>query len=384
MEIKEKTQCPSCGAELIILNDLLYCEAQKIYIGKPESLENTGLNKPTTNSNIYKSKARVESRARITTASRHSDYGYNISLSGPIRRFLSISFDIFLLSILSSAILIWKDWLDAGISLSFQYNSLVKDLIMHIIWYKPLNAYPLALMVMGYFLIFDGIFGKTLGKLIFGERIIKINASKSSLIQRLIRSIFIPIDLLFGFIAILVSSKNQSMGDRLTRTIVVVKNTYGRPIEGMGISSLRKFFAFLLAVAVFGASILLVFSAYSIVGVNKNAKEIIASAKTFGIRHDSVAFYDMFSDPAKLEISQADIEAILANEKFFTALTSMNVDEIVFHEWIMSHNLATLLGQAPAHGANQVANVQIQITLVKDASGAWVLHYLSLSVLDKT
>jgi uncharacterized RDD family membrane protein YckC len=80
----------------------------------------------------------------------------------------------------------------------------------------------------GYFIIMEGYLGQTLGKMLFGIKVVReddgavpgIGAAAIRTVMRIIDGIG---SYLVGFIAVLVSSKNQRLGDMVAHTLVVRK-----------------------------------------------------------------------------------------------------------------------------------------------------------------
>ncbi|PZD73982.1 hypothetical protein C1752_01798 [Acaryochloris thomasi RCC1774] len=77
---------------------------------------------------------------------------------------------------------------------------------------------------------FEGILGATIGKMIMGQKIVKTNGFPIDLPAAIVRNLLRPIDAipfflpyLTGLILIQSSPKQQRLGDRIAKTIVVSK-----------------------------------------------------------------------------------------------------------------------------------------------------------------
>ncbi|MEO0374148.1 MAG: RDD family protein [Cyanobacteria bacterium P01_A01_bin.17] len=77
---------------------------------------------------------------------------------------------------------------------------------------------------------FEGILGATIGKMIMGQKIVKTNGFPIDLPTAIVRNILRPIDAipfflpyLTGLILIQSSPKQQRLGDRIAKTVVVSK-----------------------------------------------------------------------------------------------------------------------------------------------------------------
>lgn len=82
-----------------------------------------------------------------------------------------------------------------------------------------------------YFTVLEAASGATLGKRVLKLRVVRMNGSRISFRDALVRNVFRILDGLFfyaiGVVAILTSSENQRLGDRVAGTIVVRSN----PVE---------------------------------------------------------------------------------------------------------------------------------------------------------
>lgn len=88
------------------------------------------------------------------------------------------------------------------------------------------------LVVLGYYTLLEGSGGQTLGKMLLGIQVIREGTGGSPGLGRaLIRTLLRIIDGLFfylvGFIVVLVSGKNQRLGDMAAGTLVVRKGSGG-------------------------------------------------------------------------------------------------------------------------------------------------------------
>ena len=77
-----------------------------------------------------------------------------------------------------------------------------------------------------YFIVLEGFMGATLGKLLLGIRVVKLDGSRIGLGAAIVRNLLRIIDALptayiLGAILIWTSSRKQRLGDRVARTVVV-------------------------------------------------------------------------------------------------------------------------------------------------------------------
>ena len=83
-------------------------------------------------------------------------------------------------------------------------------------------------LVFAYYVILEGYLGQTLGKMLFGIKVVRedtgrvpgIGAAAIRTVLRIVDGLF---SYLVAFIAVLASSKNQRLGDMAARTLVVRK-----------------------------------------------------------------------------------------------------------------------------------------------------------------
>lgn len=101
------------------------------------------------------------------------------------------------------------------------------------LWYAPIVVAS-AVVYYGYFIIMTLFFQQTLGKMIFGLRVVKINGEKPKLLDIIFREWigrFISnfIILLYIFVAIL--PKHQGLHDYFADTYVVHEGVYVKPTQ---------------------------------------------------------------------------------------------------------------------------------------------------------
>ena len=78
---------------------------------------------------------------------------------------------------------------------------------------------------VSYHTLFEWVFGKTIGKYLVGIKVTTYNGSGVSFLSSLVRNVFrlvdfLPIFYLVGILLVLVTGKDQRLGDKLGRTIV--------------------------------------------------------------------------------------------------------------------------------------------------------------------
>lgn len=85
-----------------------------------------------------------------------------------------------------------------------------------------------SLLVLAYFVILEGMFGKTIGKALLGIKVVSEDGSPAGISSALVRNILRIIDVLpflyiLGIIFMIRSDKEQRLGDKVSGTVVVSK-----------------------------------------------------------------------------------------------------------------------------------------------------------------
>jgi len=90
-----------------------------------------------------------------------------------------------------------------------------------------------ALLALVYYVLFEGWFGGTLGKLILGMRVVKKDGTRAGIGRAFFRNLlrildFLPVAYLLGIIMVAASSTKQRLGDRIAGTYVVARKSLPR------------------------------------------------------------------------------------------------------------------------------------------------------------
>lgn len=201
------------------------------------------------------------------------------------------------------------------------------------------NFILLYLFVIGYFSLMEGVFGFTLGKLIFQEEVLTLRGHKANLLQAIIRNLFKPIDLLLLMGPLLISPKNQTIGDRAAKTIVFRKNA-GFPgiiAEDRYLVTFKKIVGFFF---LFFSCIILAIGFYfiniylpRITTVNQaTITYFMRIEKGFELNKNFRAAYETASSKLREQVSLEDYQKRLAENPILPlALEKRN--EIVFYKW---------------------------------------------------
>jgi uncharacterized RDD family membrane protein YckC len=104
------------------------------------------------------------------------------------------------------------------------------------------------LAFIAYFTLLEATLGWTLGKLIFQQEVVTVRGRRPTFGQTLVRTLFKPLDLLLLLSPLLMSPKQQTLGDRYARTLVINRDA-GVPgiiVEDRYIFTFKKIIGILL------------------------------------------------------------------------------------------------------------------------------------------
>jgi uncharacterized RDD family membrane protein YckC len=98
-------------------------------------------------------------------------------------------------------------------------------------WEATMPALPTvayALIVVSYYILMEGYLGQTLGKMLFGIKVVRedngevpgLAAATTKTVLRIVDGLF---SYLVAFVTVLISGKNQRFGDMAAKTLVVRK-----------------------------------------------------------------------------------------------------------------------------------------------------------------
>lgn len=101
-----------------------------------------------------------------------------------------------------------------------------------------LSGTALCLTYLGYFILCEAVWGKTLGKRLFGLHVIQLDGRPCTGGQAVIRGLLRVLDanpLFFGGLPavgfVLLTKRNQRLGDLLAGTVVTRTNIEGEPVD---------------------------------------------------------------------------------------------------------------------------------------------------------
>lgn len=83
----------------------------------------------------------------------------------------------------------------------------------------------MTLIMLAYYITLEGLFGSTVGKMILGLRVVKLDGSaiswRASVVRNLLRFVDGIVFYLVGAILIWTSPQRQRLGDRLAETVII-------------------------------------------------------------------------------------------------------------------------------------------------------------------
>jgi uncharacterized RDD family membrane protein YckC len=239
----------------------------------------------------------------------------------------------------------------------------------------PKNAIINLCAIVAYFTLFEGAFGATLGKWLFRERVVDTHAGKIGFGRALVRSLVKPLDIFtIGLPLLLLSPRNQSIGDRLAGTVVARSDSlHGMSeVAAAAITPLRRVVAFcLLALALWtiGLSVRGWTNVYQVTKVAQRSIDLMRQGYRMGTME---ALYSSGSDELRRHQTLAQFQSTFLNMPAQLAFTSLGT--LTFSRW-------TFQGRLAAADALDDSGNTCSVVLVRDPSG-WKFQALRLGSQD--
>jgi uncharacterized RDD family membrane protein YckC len=284
-------------------------------------------------------------------------------LSGLIRRFFAGFIDFFILLGLATQIF----------GLSFSISSGFNVTGTEFICYKIGNAILFYLILLMYFGVLEGTLGYTLGKFVLREKVVSTQGSKPSLYQTLIRNLFKPIEFLLNFVPLFLSNKNQTLGDRIAKTIVIRRtNVVPEIIPNASVNIFRKALGILLGISVLLNIVLTILSFPKIQTVSFVSENYFFQLKN-GLNSGNIAYiYNASSARLKEQQTLNQLQNDISQEtELKDAIT--NASRISFYQWKFQDSIACSWGETDK-------NQKIRIILSNE-SNEW--KFLSITLLSE-
>lgn len=239
--------CPKCGQDLASLRQLLKIS----YEEELAHLEDQGIQPPKVDplpAPGQKDSPAINDGPRIILDSRGvdygTDYGPGFSLTDPLSteesyekeektagwdralgggfwlRFMAFTVDHLILCLMFVIFIVCgllAVELSPGRGPEISYGNLLRLILPALV--------PLGLMLaLAYFSFFHGAWGQTIGKMIFGLRVVQVNGQPLTFARALARTIayaFSAVPIFLGFFWVGLTSSKRSWHDRITGTMVV-------------------------------------------------------------------------------------------------------------------------------------------------------------------
>jgi uncharacterized RDD family membrane protein YckC len=147
---------------------------------------------------------------------------YQIEYVGVWRRAVAVVLDLIIIGSLTSPI-----WFNSGLFTMTTRTTTTGEVVPQVIQFA---ASPWAGLLAGaipfvYFMLLEGFFGATAGKLLVGLRVVKLDGTPIGWREAVVRNLLRPIDqillYLVAAIAVWASPRRQRLGDRAADTVVV-------------------------------------------------------------------------------------------------------------------------------------------------------------------
>ena len=278
--------------------------------------------------------------------------------AGFFKRGFSVFIDLFLILIV---FLILN--LQFSVSASWNYSS-GAGWATSVMYQYPLNALLFLIVLIIYFTLTESLWGASIGKLIFRERVVGLQKEKISLGTAFLRNVFTPVDLLLGPAFFLFSSKNQALGDKIANTVVINKKLADSPIVDKPISVVRKIFAILFVAMMIMFLILTLWTIPEISNFNKTSRVAIENIKKES-GGDMTSLYNSFAPEFKKSVSLEKFEQTFNSPEFSDVLMNLDVNKIIFYNWQFNKDQAMVIGKQN--------NILVRLSFVKNDIGEWKL-----------
>jgi len=285
-----------------------------------------------------------------------------LNIKSPLAGFFKRGFSMFLDLFLVLIVFLILD-LQFLVSASWDYSS-GAGLVTSVMYQHPLNALLFLIVLIIYFTLTESLWGASIGKLIFRERVVGLQKEKISLGTAFLRNIFTPIDLIFGPVFFLFSSKNQALGDKIANTVVINKKLVDLPIVEKPASVVRKIFAILFVAMIVLFFILTVWTIPKISNFNETFRVAIENIKKES-SGDMMSFYNLFAPEFKESVSFDKFEQTFNSPEFRDALMNLDVNKIIFYNWQFNKDQAMVIGKQN--------NVLVRLSFIKNDIGEWKL-----------
>lgn len=284
------------------------------------------------------------------------------SVKSSLAGFFKRGFSVFVDLILNLIIFLILN-LQFSVSASWDYSSGV-GWVTSVEYQYPLNALFFLIVLIIYFTLTESLWGASVGKFIFRERVVGLSKEKISFSKSFLRNVFTPIDLILGPVFFLFSSKNQTLGDKIANTVVINKKLAELPIADKPISVVRKIFAILSIAMMIMFSILTLWTIPEISNLNKTSQVIIGNIKKES-SGDKMSLYNSFAPEFRESVSFEKFELTLDSPEFRDMLISLDVNKIIFYNWLYNKDQAMVIGKQN--------NILVRISFVKIDIGEWKL-----------
>lgn len=278
--------------------------------------------------------------------------------AGFFKRGLSVFIDLFL--VLIGFLILNFQFL---VSASWNYTA-EAGLVTTVEWQHPINALLFLIVLIIYFTLTEFLWGASIGKLIFRERVVGLQKEKISFGKALLRNVFVPIDLILGPAFFLFSKKNQTLGDKIANTVVINKKLADLPITDKPVSLVRKIFAVLFVVMIAAFFVLILWTIPKISSFNEISRVTIENVQE-GSGGDMMGLYNSFASEFRDSITFEEFEQIFNSPEFRDVLANLDANKIVFFDWQFNNYGAVVAGQQD--------NIIARLSFIKNNLGEWKL-----------
>jgi uncharacterized RDD family membrane protein YckC len=267
-------------------------------------------------------------------------------------------------------LLLWIAIAQKSFSISANWSFGGHGMVSRVVNQNPLYALYFLMVFVLYFIITESIWGATAGKFLTGQKVVSINKQKAPFLKVILRNILMFVDIIVGPIFFLFSKKNQSVGDKVTGTIVVRKKNINLDVADINISATRKVFASLFVLALIAIVTMSIITIPKIKYLNNNAVSMVKDAQLKVSTNDIDGLYQLFVPQYRDQVPLDKFKESVSSDKFLELVSSLNAENIKFYKWDFDDKDMLVQGK---DGSSSV-----EIVMEKQLDSSWKLISLAI------
>jgi uncharacterized RDD family membrane protein YckC len=263
-------------------------------------------------------------------------------------------------------------------SISFSW-SYVGHLRTNLSVIHGLSALYCVCVFYAYVVMFEFLFGKTIGKKVFGIQIVSKDMKGLTLRKILLRNLGKLVDICCGPIFILLSSDNRSFGDSLGGTVVLCVHQNKESTEKV-MESITSRRSKRIGLAVLFSCLYLVqytflgITLYKIHTFDSLVRGTLIKSKHAQVARNFKELQSLFTKSQQKENTIEDIVYLYDNETQYAMMRAFEPDHIQFNTWEFSDDGFLF--------RRQDTKVYVEIYMQKDIDGVYRISSHTIDVVD--